>query len=243
MKRLKLRETSACPSCGQLETAGHVWTCPHHQVQELWQRAIDGLDLYMIQLQTMPALREAITQRLREWSSNTSPTQIHDFPYPSLLSGQDALGWRSAFEGLWHTEWAQRQQAYYKTIGSWQTGRRWLVRIILKLWLTAWDLWEHRNGIIHHKSSKLRDEKLDADIIREFSLGFQGFPRSAIPQTQISRSQLLSFRTGQKHMWLRHIRAARRYSQRNKKERQAMLQRQFMSNYFKPIPTTDRSAT
>ena len=166
----------------------------------------------------MPALRALIIQWLQEWSSGSPSGQVPNFPYPKLLESQDAMGWRAAFEGFWHPEWAQRQHQYYQTIGNWQTGKRWLVQIILKLWLTAWDLWEHRNGIIHHKSSKLRDEKLDADIIREFSLGFQGFPRSVIPQTQISQHLLLSFRTGQKHMWLRHIRAARRYAQRSKKE-------------------------
>ena len=243
MQRMSLRESSDCPSCGQTETSQHIWTCPAPAVQSLWASAIDSLDTYMIQLQTMPALREAITQRLCEWSSNDPPAVIPDFPYPSLLQAQDSQGWQSAFEGCWHPEWAERQQHYYRVIGSWQTGRRWLIRIILKLWLTAWDLWEHRNGIIHDKSSKLKDEKLHADIQREFSLGFQGFPRSAIPQTQISVHQLLSFRTGQKHMWLRHIRAARRYSQRSRKEREILLQRQFMASYFGLPSGTRRPST
>ena len=232
MHRMGLRESSDCPSCGRTETATHIWTCPGHAAQSLWATAIDNLDTYMIQLQTMPALREAITQRLLEWSSNTPTQPISEFPYPSLLQAQDLQGWQSAFEGCWHPEWALRQQHYYRVIGSWQTGKRWLTRIILKLWLTAWDLWEQRNGLLHDKTSRLKDEKLNADIRREFSLGFQGFPRSAIPQTQISAQQLLTFRTGQKHMWLRHIRAARRYSQRSKKEREILLQRQFMENYF-----------
>jgi hypothetical protein len=30
-------------------------------------------------------------------------------------------------------------------------GKRWAIALIQKLWDTAWDLWEQRNGILHEQ--------------------------------------------------------------------------------------------
>lgn len=46
-------------------------------------------------------------------------------------------------------EWAQAQQAYYLLIKSRHTGKQWVVALLKKFWDIAWDLWEHRNGILH----------------------------------------------------------------------------------------------
>ncbi len=32
-------------------------------------------------------------------------------------------------------------------------GKRWAIALIKKLWETAWDLWEHRNGILHEQEN------------------------------------------------------------------------------------------
>jgi hypothetical protein len=45
------------------------------------------------------------------------------------------------------------QQAYLQQIGSRRTGKRWVIELIKKLWHFAWDLWEHRNGILHKQNN------------------------------------------------------------------------------------------
>ena len=46
-------------------------------------------------------------------------------------------------------DWEQAQEAYYKWYRSRKSARRWTTALIQKLWNVAWDLWEHRNGIVH----------------------------------------------------------------------------------------------
>jgi hypothetical protein len=36
---------------------------------------------------------------------------------------------------------------------SHRTGKRWAIALIQKMWDTAWDLWEHRNGVLHEKDN------------------------------------------------------------------------------------------
>jgi hypothetical protein len=56
-------------------------------------------------------------------------------------------------EGWASFEWSIAQQEYYKLIGSLKSGKRWMIALIKKLWLIAWDMWEHRNGILHEKEN------------------------------------------------------------------------------------------
>jgi len=52
-------------------------------------------------------------------------------------------------EGWLHKDWESIQQKYYKLIQSRQTSKRWMAAVITKLWEIAWDLWEHRNDVMH----------------------------------------------------------------------------------------------
>mgnify|MGYP000032035169 CR=1 FL=1 len=65
---------------------------------------------------------------------------------------QNDIGWQAMAKGWTTEEWAIIQQEYYKLIGSRKTGKRWLVEIIKKLWLIAWDMWEHRKSYAYKKT-------------------------------------------------------------------------------------------
>jgi hypothetical protein len=43
MKRWKLSQNSACPRCGEVEDAPHVWTCQGSGVNDLWTIALSNL--------------------------------------------------------------------------------------------------------------------------------------------------------------------------------------------------------
>jgi hypothetical protein len=60
----------------------------------------------------------------------------------------------------------------YWGIGSRKTGKWWLVEIIKKLWLIAWDMWEHRNGILHNTEnvhSQTQEVQLNKKICNLYS--------------------------------------------------------------------------
>jgi hypothetical protein len=70
--------------------------------------------------------------------------------YPLAAEQQNDIGWQAMAKGWTAEEWAVIQQEYYKLIGSRKTWKRYLVEIIKKLWLITWDMWEHRNSILHN---------------------------------------------------------------------------------------------
>jgi hypothetical protein len=89
-----------------------------------------------------------------------------------VLGSQTTIGWRRFFEGWISHEWTKAQQAHYTSIKSLCTGKRWAVALIKKLWDIAWDLWEHRNGILHESSNVVSQNELcilDRKIMDVFS--------------------------------------------------------------------------
>jgi hypothetical protein len=55
----------------------------------------------------------------------------------AILSGRPAL-WQAGV-----------QHRYYEFLDSRRTGLRWLTALIQKLWDVAWDMWDHRNRVLH----------------------------------------------------------------------------------------------
>jgi hypothetical protein len=56
-----------------------------------------------------------------------------------------------------------------------RTGLRWLTALIQKLWDVAWDMWDHRNRVLHQEHSVARD----LQIQDEFATGSVGLAREA----------------------------------------------------------------
>jgi hypothetical protein len=60
------------------------------------------------------------------------------------LQAQDVIGWDNFFDGRLSIAWERIQESHYKWCQSRNSGRRWTIALIQKLWDVAWDLWEHR---------------------------------------------------------------------------------------------------
>jgi hypothetical protein len=56
-------------------------------------------------------------------------------------------------------------EAHYNTCGERKTGKLWVSALIRKQWEIAWDLWEHRNGILHDKNQGYAIQSITAKII------------------------------------------------------------------------------
>jgi hypothetical protein len=135
--------------------------------------ALASLDLELRRLKTNPVLTQIIISRLRTWQRTAEPevfTNLNE-NYTSALQHQDAQGWSNFWMGLPSTGWQEIQAIHLARISSQKTGASWLIALIRKQWLIAWDIWDYRNGVVHHN-----DEGTDAiriaDAIRaEYSRG------------------------------------------------------------------------
>jgi hypothetical protein len=172
MKRWREWDQDSCPRCGMPEDAPHVWRCKGGGTVELWNKAVEDLTNTLRQLKTDPTLQHIITLYLHSWWSGETTSYEAPRAFYELLQEQQQIGWDRFFEGWWSEKWASIQQQYYNLGKSTRTGRRWATAIVTKLWNIAWDLWEHRNGILHEEENLITQSmtvQLNARVSRVYN--------------------------------------------------------------------------
>jgi hypothetical protein len=157
LHKWKLRDDEVCPRCRQKETAQHVWICDSPDTRLIWSHALQDLTKWLISVDTDIALIQAIVNNLLPWSER-APQRTE------LEKHQDNIGWEIILEGALPIAWAKHQHQYYMTTGSKCSGKRWLTQLILKLWNTAWNLWEHRNNIAHAANVALEQDNINNEL-------------------------------------------------------------------------------
>jgi hypothetical protein len=76
--------------------------------------------------------------------------------------------------------WSEVQHRYYE-LDSRRTGLRWLTALIQKLWDVAWDMWDHRNRVLHDQEHSVARDLQIQQITDEFATGSVGLAREAKP--------------------------------------------------------------
>lgn len=228
MRRRRERETDACPRCGEPEDVEHVWCCGY-DTEALWNKAINDLRVWMDDNSTHPQMRDAIIHGLNSWRSGTAETFSTLIPWlQELTTKQQQCGWRNFFEGLWITDWLIATQRYFLKIAPKKSPRRWTSALIRKMWLIAWDLWEHRNGYLHDKETSILSQQVDADISEQFSLGLKQLDNPTKALFQGGLTKVLAKPLEVKQQWLRRVTEARHNSALGQSsfqsERQVMAQ-------------------
>ena len=106
------------------------------------------------------------------WDVRTSPR------LRKALEAQLTLGGWNTMMGRLSNQLTAWQANHFKHNKSRRSGHRWTVAIIKKLQEVAWDMWEHRNGVLHKQPDKhhrrLDLEEANAAIEKEWERGQQG---------------------------------------------------------------------
>jgi hypothetical protein len=159
-----------CPWCGSPEDSTHVWRCSGQNTNEVWGRSLSALRSWMAYAHTDPELASLILTSLNNWRY-TVPAGAPPLRLADLVQYQHTIGWGKFLEGWLSNEWQAIQQRYYDSLCMRRTGRWWTMALIKKLWDIVWDLWEHRNNILHEAESRptTRDlQRLTRDITTTF---------------------------------------------------------------------------
>jgi hypothetical protein len=153
MKRWRQWDTDQCPRCGDFEDAQHVWICKAAGANDIWSKAIDSIELTLRKLNMEPTLRHTLLLYLKGWHSGETIRYLPPRALEEALQEQNSIGWNRFFEGWLSPKWELVQQRHYARTKSNKSGRRWVIALIQKLWDVAWDLWEHRNEVLHEKEN------------------------------------------------------------------------------------------
>jgi len=206
MKRWKYWNTDQCPRCGEAEDAPHVWTCSDPGARDIWNKSVDSLDLFLRKQDTDPTLLHIIKVYLQSWQTGVAISYSPPRAFEQLIQEQSQIGWHRFFEGWFSPGWRDAQQRYYLATRSTRTGRRWVTALIQKFWDIAWDLWEHRNGVLHEKEN-LVTESLGLHLNRRVTRVFLALCSRALRATdrhlvQLPLSKLLERNANYKTQWL-----------------------------------------
>lgn len=142
-----------CPRCGQPEDSAHVWACKGEGTSDIWDKATEELGHWLRHMDTDPTIAHLLLQYIKGWRSGSGIECDDAGSFREAVMNQEYIVWSRVLEGWLAKDWSEIQKRYYQLIRSRKMGKRWVMALIRKLWETAWDLWEHRNGILHEQEN------------------------------------------------------------------------------------------
>jgi hypothetical protein len=214
----KDKDNPNCPRCGDFEDADHVWVCQGEGVLETWENSLERLKNWLQDSMTDPDLQEVIISYLNGWRDGSTDSLVPPKGMEQLIDQQNAIGWNSFLLGWTGADWEESQQAYYNLIRSSKSGKRWVISLIKKLWEVAWDLWEHRNGILHDQNNVVSDKAISVlnqqirSQYHQLQVGILEFDQYLL---KIPLAHLLKKDTTYKRSWLQQSGSALSAARRN----------------------------
>ena len=207
MVRWKQRSTAACPRCGTSpEDKVHILQCPQEEATAQWNEALESLQQWMTSEKSDPILTAELIQGLKTWRSGSTA------PGSTLATQQQSiLGWDVVLDGWLAVEWRAQQESYWSTWQRKKSTKRWISELIKKLWNVSWDMWAHRNGVLHSSTTTredILDSRIDAQLTSLYNLGVREIPRDAFTLFQTNLEDLLQQNRNYKQKWIASVQAA-----------------------------------
>ena len=197
---------------------------------------------------TNPRISSAILASLHQWNHNEQPTLSPISPQiQAALLEQNQIGWFNFLLGRHSRHWEHAQQAWILTQAQNErisSSRRWAASLINKTWLISWDMWEHRNRILHsplHPRQVAKVAPVDSRITEEYETGIEGLLSQDRKLFRKPITTLFKYPLGHKVQWLESVSFARdrpaRSSTSNSQQAERRLMRQWLHPMISPVVT------
>jgi hypothetical protein len=218
MKRRKEWKHDKCPICLQPnETIGHIMSCPDIRARLHRAQAIDNLIITLKKIKTDPAIISAIHSRLlhrqptRRYTPSGQPSAVD-----KAFQDQDLIGWDQFRRGRVSKKWEDAQELWLVAVSTkWKrSSALWLQRLLVAIWDMSFEVWEHRNSILHHplhpwKQAVIRDrERRIKDEFRAYEPA-QYLPSDRRLFLSSAKHMLQHHSVAQQEQWLESITMAR----------------------------------
>ncbi len=189
-----------------MEDKAHITRCPQAEAAAVWSAAVNALIQWMKEEQTDPNLTQALAEGLEMWRSGT--TTHNDTP---ASQKQAWIGWGAALDGWLTIEWRAQQEQYWLQWRRKKSSKRWVTELIKKLWNISWDMWAHRNGVLHDAQQRhvdIIDSGINDRVTALYRWGVHAVPRDAIRFFHTPLEDLLEHASEYKAKWIRSVEAA-----------------------------------
>ena len=182
LKMRKWQDHSECPLCQCiLEDNQHVLCCPDLQAQDKMRTLQSDLCKKLAEENTYPPLMVAIASRLQSWHQGLplEPYQ-HERAVRNAIAEQDLIGWWNFSLGRVSVKFAAIQNKHYESMGLRRTGAVWARKLITELNKILWQMWEHRNNVLHKTMTPQKEQQLAnirEQVREQFALGKIGLSK------------------------------------------------------------------
>jgi len=209
MARWNFRLSTHCPRCDkEVEDKAHITQCPNAEATSTWQQSLKQLEKWFQESNMAHELSEAILWGLHQWRDPQRKVASPTGPY---IMDQVVIGWDQFLDGWLAKSWWLHQEAAWQGVRSCRSSWWWVAELIKKLWNVSWDMWAHRNGILHQSTLARQDilEKHVTDQICAIYAGkTQALPRDALGFIRKPKDQVLQLPLTTKQQWLELVNIA-----------------------------------
>jgi len=210
MRRWKQRSHNTCPRCHTVpETHDHIFRCQAPETKQRWKNSLTQLKSWMKETKMFPTIQCKILEGLNNWQNTRETNTINTASEAS--KEQSWLGWNLALDGVISKKWQEEQAAVWKAFKLRKSSQRWTTALIQRLVDMAWDMWHHRNEVLHN-SSYNKEHLLEANINQElqdlYYLGPQLLPQDAFHLWKRTAAQLKQLPSLYKHQWVETVKLA-----------------------------------
>lgn len=191
---------------------------------------------------TAPYLQNAFIKHLKQWHKgrsfhiNTRRVSLH-----RAIDHQNLIGWGWVPLGLISPLWNEVQLSFHQeTNKRYALGKRWTTELIKKCWLISWDMWEHRNKILHgNAASAANTEKkkaIDLQVTQELDKGISQLDSFAVNLFNRTATSILNQSYKRKRNWVHTITVARKQTN---KRRRVNHGETGLFRFFQPLNSVD----
>jgi hypothetical protein len=213
--RYAYQKHSKCPRCGQdNETTSHIIQCQQPEAVDLWRTEVQSLRTWMLSTMGHPELVSVITASLLEWQSSSRGylATPDDATLQLAVNRQRRIGWKSFIEGFWASDWRECQTVYLRERQSQRSSALWISKVQRRIWEIAWQMWQHRNNILHNNGKTIHTQEtvaLDDEIRQEMDLGIDDLHHKYTHLFQHTLHEILHKPMTHKRMWIMSVWSAR----------------------------------
>ena len=195
--------------------------------------------------QTYPPLLVAIASRLQSWHQGLPMEPYrHEREVREAIAEQDQIGWWNFSLGRMSTKFAPIQSRHYESLGLRRTGAVWARKLITELNEILWEMWEHRNHVLHKTMTPQKEQQLEnirEQIREQFVLGKIGLPkRDQHYVNPKKKSWALQLGLEDATRWLSSVAHSceGRLAMQNCAAAGLLMQQRFMRNWQRGVPNT-----
>jgi hypothetical protein len=219
-KRRQHQQHDNCPLCDQEdETTVHVLRCHDERARKHWAASLASLNKWMGDHKTKPTLQRGIITLLQGWYDDGTihfPTgHFQDQQVRQALEEQANIGVYNLLLGQFSKQFINIQSAYIHYIDkdSKMTGQTWSTAFLVELWNLPWEMWEHRNGILHGATNTPQQQRSVEELLLEVNAELEQGPDTLlVPDQQLVDRDPNTFRAMSIHQlkqWLLTVHQAR----------------------------------